>query len=1183
MDTPLNSQPLPIMLPPKALPASVQSPSAPLPALRRAVIAAVAPTANNPTTCSVLLENRLPPRPGYTMPAGIGQLYAPGATIDTKGTIYAPGIVAPAGVVVRPAPGPYYNDPVTHKGGTWVLVDTNNQVVVQVLQGTSVSYPSSAALLVGTHVHTGVVDQNGNPMPQPVDLQNHTQNTIGTGQLPPAKPIAPIIYREYAPRDADPKATILAAYANLSGVLQDIDCTTWVTNVPQDKSVGRVAWAFRKSATTTTATTLTGAWSGKYWLGPVPPSGGGEPATPALAYSSGSTVNFGNYGLPGMIAPPTGFNETTAFYARFTGVFVPSVTGLWSLGTNSDDGSSISVNGTYVYQSVLNGYTANSISAFNVAGTIQLTAGVAYNIVLEYHENGSGGYACQLLGQAPGAATPSLLVASIPSKVSQWVGHWWNVASAPVGGGELATTPDAVTITSTLNYADYKTASIPGWDAAVTGPSNVATSVNPSFYARFTATFVPSISGTWNLGTNADNGSNLIVNGKYLVSDLGGDHYAGAYGTPNRGGPIDLVAGTSYDLVVEWAEKTDPYALQFLAQSPVDAAYSPLVLTNAGQQAALPWVYYAETDLPGLPAPTPLEQIQFAYGDVFAGSAYDFGVAYVNTGGVIGPITPFARNYSAQDIRIANHYLINGKQFTPIVSPGIPSPPAPVALAPTQVLANPNGLVSSVQVAFQFLNQPRDGSLSRVSLWHRNSNFSTGFQSAGSDPSISASVDGWSYYGSLPAVGIGNQPINLQALGNYVFVYTDISNGVTYDFGMSAEDTQGGETPIVLITSVTQPTPTSPPGLANGSANLVPDSDFAAGAPYHTGSGGFKTTQISGSDPLWHFNGLNGGATVLSQEGGGIMEQDIADSGRLFEAYSSPIYLKPGTLYTLTVDFDIANQIVQGSGAGGGPYCALVDSTGSASHTTFYAKSDHGTGKRTCSFTTPAGTSTLKVSAMISNDACSIATGGYFRGKYPMLSEGSQTAYVKGPATPAGLSTTTQSIAIAPAGATPATVAASPTLTSGAGVPATTAPAGSTYIRTDALTAATSTYVNPTGTVGGWVPSSTQSLGDLINVSAPAPTDGQALVYNTAQAKWVPGTTLSSSTGGTSSSTGGASVTLSGLQSTTGDMLLDQSGAPLEEANKPATGLVLGGLYFTLSTRKFSVWAGTSLGWIDQL
>jgi hypothetical protein len=48
-------------------------------------------------------------------------------------------------------------------------------------------------------------------------------------------------------------------------------------------------------------------------------------------------------------------------------------------------------------------------------------------------------------------------------------------------------------------------------------------------------------------------------------------------------------------------------------------------------------------------------------------------------------------------------------------------------------------------------------------------------------------------------------------------------------------------------------------------------------------------------------------------------------------------------------------------------------------------------------------------------------------------------------------------------------------------------------------------YIGKSGTTGGQIINPDQALNDLSNVNCPTPTNGQALVFNTAQNKWING------------------------------------------------------------------------------
>ncbi len=103
--------------------------------------------------------------------------------------------------------------------------------------------------------------------------------------------------------------------------------------------------------------------------------------TPALTRTD-ATVNFdwGN-GNPGA---PIGNDN---FSVRWTGQIQPLYSENYTFTTRSDDGIRLWVNGTQI----INNWTDHGPT--NNTGTISLTAGVKYDIVLEFYENGGGAVA----------------------------------------------------------------------------------------------------------------------------------------------------------------------------------------------------------------------------------------------------------------------------------------------------------------------------------------------------------------------------------------------------------------------------------------------------------------------------------------------------------------------------------------------------------------------------------------------------------------------------------------------------------------------------------------------------------------------------------------------------------------------------------------------------------------------
>ena len=82
------------------------------------------------------------------------------------------------------------------------------------------------------------------------------------------------------------------------------------------------------------------------------------------------------------------------FSVRWTGQILVPTTGTYRFATTSDDGVRLWVNG----QRIINNWTAHSPTVNGSTG-IALTAGVRYNIRLDYYEQG-GGAQIQLRGRA---------------------------------------------------------------------------------------------------------------------------------------------------------------------------------------------------------------------------------------------------------------------------------------------------------------------------------------------------------------------------------------------------------------------------------------------------------------------------------------------------------------------------------------------------------------------------------------------------------------------------------------------------------------------------------------------------------------------------------------------------------------------------------------------------------------
>jgi hypothetical protein len=164
--------------------------------------------------------------------------------------------------------------------------------------------------------------------------------------------------------------------------------------------------------------------------GSAPAVGAGRFGATPTAITTDSTVNYGTTVLTSN-AWPAGVN-TTNVYARWEGYLVPTVSGTYTIGVNSDDGASLYIGSVPVVNNLATMQGSNSTLAYTQSGTIALVAGTHYPLVLEYQE-GTGGYEIQLAWTVPGgsiALIPSAnLSTSATAVTGNLTGRWWNGTS----------------------------------------------------------------------------------------------------------------------------------------------------------------------------------------------------------------------------------------------------------------------------------------------------------------------------------------------------------------------------------------------------------------------------------------------------------------------------------------------------------------------------------------------------------------------------------------------------------------------------------------------------------------------------------------------------------------------------------------------------------------------------------
>jgi cytochrome c peroxidase len=151
--------------------------------------------------------------------------------------------------------------------------------------------------------------------------------------------------------------------------------------------------------------------------------GGQETSAPTNALNSGTGLQgqyFNNMTLTGTAvlqrteavnfnwgsgAPGSGVNKDK-FSVRWSGAVEAASSGNFQFQTNTDDGVRVWVNGVQI----INNWTNHSATT-NTSGTVALSAGTRYTIVMEFYENG-GQAVAQLRWKTPGTTSYMVIPAS---------------------------------------------------------------------------------------------------------------------------------------------------------------------------------------------------------------------------------------------------------------------------------------------------------------------------------------------------------------------------------------------------------------------------------------------------------------------------------------------------------------------------------------------------------------------------------------------------------------------------------------------------------------------------------------------------------------------------------------------------------------------------------------------------
>ena len=286
---------------------------------------------------------------------------------------------------------------------------------------------------------------------------------------------------------------------------------------------------------------------------------------PSTATRSDAPIDFNwGVGAPG----PSGVTADN-FSTRWTGYVRTTQTGNYRFQTVSDDGVRLYVNGNLV----INRWNDHAATT-DTTTDILLVAGNTYSIVLEYYEAG-GDAVMRLRWRLPGAASyvaipggpmptlgaglyecvpdTELPISSCPTTLSAGItGDYFN--------NQLLTAP----VTSTRSDGPINF----DWGTGAPGPTGIGVD---TFSVRWDGYVHATQSGVHRFQTNSDDGVRLTVNGVLLI-DQWNDHAA----TTHTSAAVNLVAGNSYPIKLEYYENGGFAVAQLRWQTPDTATYAAI-------------------------------------------------------------------------------------------------------------------------------------------------------------------------------------------------------------------------------------------------------------------------------------------------------------------------------------------------------------------------------------------------------------------------------------------------------------------------------------------------------------------------------------------------------------------------------------------------------------------------------
>lgn len=257
---------------------------------------------------------------------------------------------------------------------------------------------------------------------------------------------------------------------------------------------------------TGTSTTISGLSSGTYTYSVVGANNGLKAeyfnnmtlsGSPVLTRTD-ATVNF-----DWANASPDASINNDYFSARWSGLVQPLYSETYTFKTTSDDGVRLWVNGV----KIIDNWTDHAV--FDNTGTIALTAGEKYNIVLEYYENG-GLAVSKLSWSSPTNPTSVIIPTTQLFSVS--------TCSSPASANVVIDAQPAVPVTPTVGAPTQPTCSVPTGSFAITNYNSSYTySVSPSTGVTISGSTVTAPVGSYTVtaslgGCTSSASSSVAIN-----------------------------------------------------------------------------------------------------------------------------------------------------------------------------------------------------------------------------------------------------------------------------------------------------------------------------------------------------------------------------------------------------------------------------------------------------------------------------------------------------------------------------------------------------------------------------------------------------------------------------------------------------------------------------------------------